>query len=98
MTTNDDYRTQLEDEIADLDLPAVNIAVILLTLGDAFDIDPWAITYAWGKAPNAPYTIEITREARAMLDMIDEAIESSTQIPHINAAMDLYRSLDEIDD
>lgn len=83
-------------ELEELDLPVLDIAVILTTLGDALDIDPWNITYTWGKPAGAPYTADRTdKGVCAMLDLLDEAIESSTQIPHINRALDILAGDDD---
>src|SRR5688500_7808489 len=88
-----DAQDAWDEEYDRLDLPHLSIDIILITLGDAMDIDPLALLDAY--ASRNPSTMADMRTAHgandvnAMTDLIDEGIDSSLQIDHIRRGIEM---------
>lgn len=93
-TTPNDRIPALEAELDDLDVPVLPITDVLRVIAD------WA-----GITDVQALLTTIVGDARAQLspdevlasDLLDLALESTTQIPHIRRAMQIEDELDELD-
>jgi hypothetical protein len=94
-----DARNMLEEELSDLDLPMIDIAVILLVVGNHLDIDPEKFISAYlagGIELSDMKTAHGEKDIALMALLLDEALESSTQLPHILRALEIYKGLESL--
>lgn len=100
MTTSPTLKA-LYDERDNLDLPMLDICAILETTADHFGIDlPQFMTLMvnFDTEGLATLTREQGEGVNLLRDLLDEAVESSTQIPHISRAFALDRLILELED
>jgi hypothetical protein len=71
-------RDDLEDELLNLDIPIVMLDAGVMILCDLFDIGPLTVIDHGEK------------EVGAIMELIWEGLESSTQIPHLRRAIELH--------
>ena len=88
----------LLEEYDDLDVPFLDIAVILITVGDCLDIDPIQFMRCLDNDTlNDLRQSHGRKEIDLMEDLVAEAIESSTQLPHITRALEIHRLRSALD-
>jgi len=95
MTTPEAKRQlELEDEQAELDIPILMIDAALMIFADYADIDllPFMRRYAeeFGKG------IAIGSPECILVDFLENALESSTQIPHIIRSLEIEQEISEL--
>lgn len=81
---------EIESEIADLDIPILMITDALILTADHLDTDLLAFLdrFEQGKIPSW------RSDDRLLADLLEHALESSTQIAHIIRALELEGELD----
>jgi hypothetical protein len=87
-------RDDLEDELLNLDIPIVMLDAGVMILCDLFDIGPLTVIDALVD-DNDDLIASLKRdhgekEVGAIMELIWEGLESSTQIPHLRRAIELH--------
>lgn len=94
-------RDTLEGELFDLPMMAVDLSNAMIIVGDAFDIDPITLIDAYFNQPRSEWArfagANGERECRVMLDLIDDALDSSTMIPDLTRALEIIAQLRDLD-
>lgn len=92
-------REELEGELNDLDIPIIMADAAIMILGDALDIDPLTVLTALMSEPRDLADLRTAHgenDVNLMVDMIEEGIESSTQLTHLARAIQLHRALEDL--
>ena len=101
-----DARARLEDELDDLDIPILDVVAALEVLGDEFEIDAKVLIQSMftdlSTYPETPHMDRLrethgAQGCRVMISILDTALESTTQIPHIVRGIEVNRALLALD-
>jgi hypothetical protein len=104
-TANDALRNTLEGEMDDMPMMALDLTGALLLVGDALDIDPLHIVQGIMRhdlESDDPMLNDL-REAHGttgvnlMIDLIFEAVDSSTYLPFILRSLEISETLNALD-
>lgn len=88
MTTNR-TRDKIESEMDDLDIPFIPVTSAMILVADHFEIDPLPVLRRM-RAGASP----LSDEESLLQDIISEGLESTFQIDHILAYLDLQAELE----
>lgn len=87
----------MQNELDDLPGMAIDLPNALIVVGDALDIDPKEIVRALINTKGTPLddlrTAHGARDINLMLDLIMEAVDSSTYFPPLLRALELIEAI-----
>lgn len=101
MTNTNDRRSELEGMLDSLPMITLDLPAALMVVGDAFDIDPLDLLDIL-IANDTDSLDEIkemsgAKEINLMIDLIYEAIDSSTYLPSIRDAISIMGEMEGLD-